>query len=61
MDLMRYLTEVALLILIGRDFRIRFSAKLRNQAFMYNIWFLMDVVPKILVLITIVMHYTFGN
>lgn len=28
---------------------------------MYNIWFIMDVVPKILVIISIILHYIFGS
>jgi len=61
MDLVRYLTEIYLLVLIARDFRVRFSARLRSQAFMYNIWFFMDVIPKILVIISIILHYIFGS
>ena len=28
---------------------------------MYNIWFFMDVIPKILVIISIILHYIFGS
>jgi len=61
MDLFRILTEIYLVVLIARDFKVRFSAKLRSQAFMYNIWFFMDVIPKILVITSIILHYIFGG
>ena len=61
MDLFRILTEIYLVVLIARDFKVRFSAKLRSQAFMYNIWFFMDVIPKILVIPSIIFHYIFGG
>jgi hypothetical protein len=61
MVLVRLLTEIFLLVLIARDFKVRFSAKLRSQAFMYNIWFFMDVIPKMLVISSIILHYIFGS
>jgi len=61
MDFVRICTEIYLLVLITRDFKVRFSAKLRTQAFMYNIWFFMDVIPKILVIISIILYYIVGS